>query len=746
MRFIKLVLIASLVLIIACGKDKTSEKQTNKQSDSNGTSTLLNTPNSQMPSNSSDWQMFMYDTAYRGVSPDKTLKPPLTLAWKYKTGGAVNSSPVVYKNTVYIGSDDQRLYALNADKWGLKWTFDTGGKITNAPTVYRDNVYFSSRDFKVYALDAFTGMKKWETQVDGWINSPLVASNDRIYVGCYENKIYILNALTGKKEGDERERISIGGVEFACIQGEFYPVDAYNRSLGWKNAIRRSESWPAIANGFAYIGSRDNRIYAFNAKTRQQVWYYEANGWIDSSPAIAGGKLFVGSRDGYVYAFKNGRNSELSSESSQGVVIHDKTLVYKEPQESPQLKMTQVNEGTALPVLGKSSGNWYLDPSSSWIKVRLPDDRIGWVEAENFIRTKQADGLTINASLVKDATKLNLPKDAETVSWSPDVANLAYFANVSYDNIYWMAQSLWIASGDGSDQKWISDGSFFNPNITWSSNGEWLAFENLNKTERQIWMVRYIGSGLRKITIGEAPSLSVKGDSLAFMRRENKLTSVWIRGLDKDKEQKIAEFRIKGQESFVAYGYNASLVPPSWSKDGLLLAVGLDGYHYDDKYARVVILKASGGTIKELAVRAWKIRNVNFSPDKKKIAFITQEHSEKQADESLDKQVHIATIDGEKKETFKHCEGFAWSPNGRYIAFVEENDTMGFIRKVWIFDTIKWLRIQLLSSNELIEKVVWLKDDTIMVLARADSPKPSDISQKLPKINCWKLTIPSLPR
>ena len=189
------------------------------------------------------------------------------------------------------------------------------------------------------------------------------------------------------------------------------------------------------------------------------------------------------------------------------------------------------------------------------------------------------------------------------------------------------------------------------------------------------------------MTIGEAPSLSPKGNMVAFMRRANRSTQLWIRNLEKDTEQKIAEFSIKGQESFIAYGYNASLVPPSWSKDGLLLAVCLDGYHYNDKYARVVVLKASGGVVKEFAARAWKIRNVGFSSDKKNIAFITQEHSEKKADETLDKQVHIATIDGEKKETFKNCEGFSWSPNGRYVAFVEENDTMGFIRKVWIFDT-----------------------------------------------------------
>lgn len=745
MRLLKLTLFIFLVFLIACEKDKISEKQTEAQPNSDNLPNLSDAKPQQKPKNPNDWQMFMYDLAYKGISPDKVLKPPLKIAWKYKTGGAVNSSPVVYNNTVYVGSDDNSLYALDADKWGLKWVFETGGKITNAPTVYMGNVYFSSRDLKVYALDAITGAKKWEAQVDGWVNSPVVAFNNKIYVGCYENKIYIFNAMTGKKEGDDRERINISGIEFACVKGEFYPIDAHNRASGWKNSVQRSESWPAIANGFAYIGSRDNRIYAFDTKTRQQVWFYETDGWVDSSPAIAKGKLFVGSRDGYVYAFENGNEIKTTKSTSEGIVTQDKTIIYKEPKRSSDTRLTIVNEGTTLSILGRSTGNWYLDPSSSWFRVKLPDNQIGWVEAENFVRTKEEDEIIINSSIIRNTTRLNLPKEAEVLSWSPDGLNLAYFANVTYSNIYWMAQSLWVASGDGKDQKWVSDGAFFNPNITWSGNGEWLAFENLDKTERQIWMARYLGSGLKKVAIGEAPSLSPKGDMIAFLRRDNKTTSVWIKGLEHNTERKIAEFRTKGQESYIAYGYNASLVPPAWSKDGSLLAIALDGYYYDDKYTRVAILKLSGETIRELAVRAWKTRNIGFSPDKNKIAFMTQEHSEKKADDLLDKQVHISKLGSEeRRETFKHCQGFSWSPNGRYLAYIEDLDTMGLKRKVWIFDTEKWQKVQLVTSKMLLEKVVWTDNKALTVLAQTDPKKFTDQSKSPAKIIGWRLSV-SLP-
>jgi eukaryotic-like serine/threonine-protein kinase len=36
------------------------------------------------------------------------------LRWSYTTGGSVQSSPAVADGTVYIGSEDANVYALNA--------------------------------------------------------------------------------------------------------------------------------------------------------------------------------------------------------------------------------------------------------------------------------------------------------------------------------------------------------------------------------------------------------------------------------------------------------------------------------------------------------------------------------------------------------------------------------------------------------------------------------------------------------
>jgi outer membrane protein assembly factor BamB len=64
----------------------------------------------------------------------------------------VRSSPAITRNgTIYIGSADNRLYAVGADG-KLKWKFTTGGQVFS-PTVADDGtIYVQSGDGKIYAI------------------------------------------------------------------------------------------------------------------------------------------------------------------------------------------------------------------------------------------------------------------------------------------------------------------------------------------------------------------------------------------------------------------------------------------------------------------------------------------------------------------------------------------------------------------------------------------------------------------
>ena len=104
----------------------------------------------------------------------ETTKPEPTKAeataevklWEFETGGFVPSSPAIGSDgTVYVGSYDNRLYAING-KSGVKlWEYETGGAIgESSPAIGSDGtVYVGSDDKKLYAI---------KTESKGLANSP----------------------------------------------------------------------------------------------------------------------------------------------------------------------------------------------------------------------------------------------------------------------------------------------------------------------------------------------------------------------------------------------------------------------------------------------------------------------------------------------------------------------------------------------------------------------------------------------
>jgi outer membrane protein assembly factor BamB len=67
-------------------------------------------------------------------------------------------------------------------------------------------------------------------------------------------------------------------------------------------------SSPTVANDVVYIGSYDDKLYAFKAEGCGQsscppLWSYTTGAAITSSPAVANGIVYIGSEDHKLYAF-----------------------------------------------------------------------------------------------------------------------------------------------------------------------------------------------------------------------------------------------------------------------------------------------------------------------------------------------------------------------------------------------------------------------------------------------------------
>ena len=236
-----------------------------------------------------------------------------TVRWTYNTGDAIVSSPAVADGTVYIGSYNSKVYALDAATGHVRWTYTTGGSVGSGPAVAGGTVYVGSDDDKVYALDAATGRVRWAYTTGGWVDSTPAVSGGTVYVGSGLG-VYALDAATGHLRWTSTPggfsysapAVAAGTVYVGSGDDKVYALDATTGHLRWTYATAFGgwiRSGPAVSGGTVYIGTAaDDRVYALDAANGHLRWTYTTGGWIDSSPAVSGGTVYIGSDDGKVYA------------------------------------------------------------------------------------------------------------------------------------------------------------------------------------------------------------------------------------------------------------------------------------------------------------------------------------------------------------------------------------------------------------------------------------------------------------
>ncbi|HCN10145.1 MAG TPA: Pyrrolo-quinoline quinone, partial [Lentisphaeria bacterium] len=119
------------------------------------------------------WPMFHGEPQLRGVSSSR-LAPAYELAWRFETGDAVKSSPVVANGVVCFGSLDTFVYAVSLAAGEKIWSFETAGGVASTPLLHNGRVFVGSGDARLYAFDMKDGKELWHytcnDRIEGGIN------------------------------------------------------------------------------------------------------------------------------------------------------------------------------------------------------------------------------------------------------------------------------------------------------------------------------------------------------------------------------------------------------------------------------------------------------------------------------------------------------------------------------------------------------------------------------------------------
>lgn len=309
-----------------------------------------------------EWPEFRGNPSLTGVAPGE-LSVPLRLQWSFKTGGPVQSSPVVAGGRVFIGSDDGHVYALDLNSGAKIWAFKTGGPVEAPPLALGGRVIAGSGDGNLYALNAEDGALVWSHTTGNKIvaaaNWFVLEGATNVLVGSYDYRLHCVDFATGRSNWIYETRSYIhstpsvaggqawvGGCDavlhgvsltngarlaeipagafvaasvaladgrayFGHYEGQFMSVDLARGKPVWTFQDRSFPylSAAAVTSDRVLFGGRDKRLHCLYREDGRVAWQFATRGRVDSSPVVCGDKVVFGSDDGrlYVVSLANGR-------------------------------------------------------------------------------------------------------------------------------------------------------------------------------------------------------------------------------------------------------------------------------------------------------------------------------------------------------------------------------------------------------------------------------------------------------
>jgi eukaryotic-like serine/threonine-protein kinase len=239
--------------------------------------------------------MFRASPIHDGVYPGRGTYAYGGVQWRFRANGAIHGSPIAANGTVYVGSSDGTLYALDTRTGAQKWARALGAPVSSAPAVANGIVFTQTHAGRVVALRADSGAPVWSYQGGKTVALPWGHESGDLYASS--------------------PTLAAGMVLIGGGDGALHALDASSGHERWRLTTRgRVRATPAVHTGRVFVASFDGDVYAADLATGRQLWRYETEGHaldsgkfgydrrsVQSSPAVAGGIVAFGSRDGHFY-------------------------------------------------------------------------------------------------------------------------------------------------------------------------------------------------------------------------------------------------------------------------------------------------------------------------------------------------------------------------------------------------------------------------------------------------------------
>jgi outer membrane protein assembly factor BamB len=230
--------------------------------------------------------------------------------WTVRAGNRLTGRLEIGGNTLYGGSVDRKVYAVNLSSGDVRWSRRLSGMIVGGVLLAGDTVFAASSrpEGRVYALRRSTGKQIWRTSTPA-IGAPLALVHGVLIAPTQRGEVIGLNPQSGKILW--RRRLGVSRVA-ATPGGEGGAVIATTDSLfrlrtGDGKVTHRAASPGAVVSPWLrqrdalVAGTTDSQVVSIRPHDLRRNWSLRVDAPVLGAPAALGDTVYLATRAGTVY-------------------------------------------------------------------------------------------------------------------------------------------------------------------------------------------------------------------------------------------------------------------------------------------------------------------------------------------------------------------------------------------------------------------------------------------------------------
>ncbi|WP_100643262.1 outer membrane protein assembly factor BamB [Alteromonas facilis] len=259
------------------------------------------------------------------VYPNEGFFSGLSSLWSSGISAKISGGITVVADTLYLGTEDGLVYALDANTGETKWQVDVRGEVLSAPAVESGIVIVNTGSGAMLALSSSDGRELWRTDSEvpplslRGLSTP-VASNGGAIIGTPTGKLQVnilesglmaweqvISAPSGATELerivdiDAKPIVFAGNIYTISYGGTLAAVELRTGRVIWKREYASYQSI-ALAGNNLYVVDNNSHVYAIDRRNGVELWSQgRLKGRELSAPATMGEYVVVGDKYGFLH-------------------------------------------------------------------------------------------------------------------------------------------------------------------------------------------------------------------------------------------------------------------------------------------------------------------------------------------------------------------------------------------------------------------------------------------------------------